>query len=77
MAATVLTKAGLILVVVILASILGAVKRRERIPFVLGISLFIGAHFVTVGGAPVGTLLAVVGVALALASTVPLLRQPA
>jgi low temperature requirement protein LtrA len=69
--------ASLALVVAILASILGAVKRRERVPFVLGIALFIAAHAAVPGFENVAILLAVVGLVVAVASTVPLLRQPA
>lgn len=75
MASDLLVGASLVLVLVILASVLGAVKRRERFGFVAGIALFVLAHLV---GAPesVGLVLAVAGIALVLASTVPLLRQP-
>ncbi len=65
------------LMVVILASVLGAVTRRERFPFVAGIALFILAHVVAVEPAAVGMALAALGILLAAGSTIPLLRQPA
>lgn len=76
MASQLVVAASLALVVVILASILGAVKRRERIPFVLGIALFIVAHGAVPDFETVAALLAVVGLLAAVASTIPLLRQP-
>lgn len=75
MASDLLLGASLALVLIILASILGAVKRRERFAFVAGVALFVLAHAV----APpetIGLLVAVAGIVLVLASTVPLLRQP-
>lgn len=70
-----LTGGALVLVVVILASILGAVDRRERFLFVGGIALFIVAHTAITSPAPVASLLAVVGLVVAVASTLPMLTQ--
>lgn len=67
--------AAFALIIVILASILGAVERRERFSFVGGIALFIAAHTATVSPESVAALLAMIGILLAAASTVPLLRQ--
>jgi hypothetical protein len=74
MASQLVVAASLALVVVILASILGAVDRRERYWFVGGVALFIVAHAV---GSPGGAsaVLAVVGVVAVVAATVPLLRE--
>lgn len=66
---------SLALVVVILASILGAVERRERFVYVGGIALFILAHTVVSPQVGVATTLAVVGILLAAASTIPMLRE--
>lgn len=66
---------SLALIVVILASILGAIERRERVWFVGGIVLFIIAHTAITSPANVATILAVIGLLLAVASTIPLLRQ--
>ncbi len=68
--------AALILIIVILASILGAVTRRERLLFVAGIALFIAAHLAAVTPESLTILIAVVGLLIAAASTIPLLRQP-
>lgn len=69
---------GLLLVlVVILASILGAVETRSRLLFVGGIALFILAHLVDAGPETAGTAIAVVGIAVAASATFPLLRRPA
>lgn len=68
--------ASLLLVVVILASILGAIHRRERFLFVGGIALFILAHTAITSPPRVAGLLAVIGMLVAVASTIPLLRQP-
>jgi hypothetical protein len=76
MASPLVTSVSLALVVVILASILGAVSRRERVGFVLGIALFIVAHAVLPGFETAAARLAVAGLAMAVASTIPLLRQP-
>lgn len=66
---------SLVLVVVILFSILGTIDRRERYAFVAGIALFIIAHaFVTTPEA-LGVALAVIGIGLAGASAIPMLRQ--
>lgn len=65
----------LALVVVILVSILGAIDRRERTWFVAGIAVFILAHVGFTGGTALGAVLAVVGLVVASASTVPLLRH--
>lgn len=67
--------ASLVLVVVILASILGAIEYRERFVFVAGIALFILAHTALPSLDTIGVLLSVVGILLAAGSTVPLLRQ--
>jgi uncharacterized membrane protein YhhN len=67
--------AALALMVVILASILGAIDRPERYLFVAGIALFILAHTAITGPASAGMVLATLGILLAVASTVPLLRQ--
>lgn len=74
MASQLVVAASLALVLVILASILGAVERRERFWFVGGVALFIVAHVV---GSPesASAVLAVVGIVAVVASTVPLLRQ--
>lgn len=66
---------SLVLVVVILSSILGAVKRRERLPFVAGVALFIVAHILDTGVEAIGAALALIGVIVMLSSTVPLLRE--
>ena len=68
---------ALALIVVVLASILGAIDRRERYLFVAGMALFILAHTAVTASESVGTALATLGVALAVASTVPLLRASA
>lgn len=75
MTSQLLVGASLALVVVILVSILGAIEGRERFSFVGGIALFIVAHTAITSPATVATVLAVVGILLAVASTVPLLRQ--
>ena len=67
--------AALSLIVLVLASILGAVDRRERYLFVAGMALFILAHTAITAPESAGAALATLGVALAVASTVPLLRQ--
>lgn len=67
--------ASLLLVVVILASIVGAIERRERFGFVGGIALFILAHTAITSPPTVATLLAIVGILVAVASTIPLLQQ--
>ena len=67
--------ASLALVVVILVSILGAIEGRERFAFVGGIALFIVAHTAVTSPASLATGLAVLGILLAVGSTVPLLRQ--
>lgn len=69
--------AALALIVVVLASILGAIDRRERYLFVAGMALFILAHTAITAPESAGTALATLGVALAVASTVPLLRASA
>lgn len=75
MASQLIIATSLALIVVILASVLGAVERRERVWFVLGIALFIVAH--TLPGAEIiAMVLAVAGLVAAVASTIPLLRQP-
>lgn len=66
---------SLVLVVVILASILGAVERRERVAFVAGVALFIVAHLLGSGVETLGAALSVIGILVVLWSTVPLLRQ--
>lgn len=66
---------SLALVIVILASILGAIERRERFVFVAGIALFIVAHTLVTSPENVAAGLATLGILLAVASTVPLLRQ--
>lgn len=63
------------LVVVILASILGAVERQERYLFVAGIAIFIAVHVVGPAARTIATIIAVIGIFLAAISTVPLLRQ--
>jgi hypothetical protein len=75
MASQLVVAASLALVVVILASILGAVDRRERYWFVGGVALFIVAHAAGPGLEPVAAILAVVGVVAVVAATVPLLRH--
>ncbi len=71
------TTASLALIVVLLASVMGAVTRRERVWFVAGIALVILAHSGGSGLGPLAGLLAVIGIAIVFASTIPLLRQPA
>lgn len=68
--------ASLVLIVVILVSILGTVERRERFWFVGGIALFIVAHTAITSPANVAAGLAVIGILVAVASLIPLLRQP-
>jgi hypothetical protein len=63
---------GLAGVVVLAVSVLGTVKRRERLLFVPGVVLVILGQTFLSGLAAGGV--AVVGLAAALASTVPLLR---
>lgn len=75
MASQLVYGASLALLVVILASVLGAVERRERFWFVGGIALFILAHAAFSSAATLATILAVIGILLATASTLPLLRQ--
>lgn len=77
MTSQVVVLASLALVLVILVSILGAIERRERFWFVGGIALFILAHTAVTSPRSVGALLAVIGIVLATASTIPLLRQSA
>lgn len=76
MASQLVIMASLALIVVILASILGAVKRRERVWFVLGVALFIVVHAAVPAPETVAILLALAGIVAVVASTVPLLRQP-
>lgn len=75
MASAIVSGGSLLLVLVILASILGAVHGRERFAYVGGVALFVLVH---VAGAPdaLGATVAVIGIAAVLASTIPLLRQP-
>ena len=65
------------MMLVILASILGAIERRERYAFVLGIFLFIVGHSLITSPELVGVGLAVFGIALAGASALPMLRESA
>lgn len=76
MASQLVIAASLVLIVVILASVLGAVERRERVWFVLGVALFIVAHAAFPAPETVAFLLALAGIVAVIASTVPLLRQP-
>lgn len=69
---------GAVVVVGTLLAVVGAVERRERYAFVLGVvALAAGAVLVDGGGLPVvlGRGLAVLGFLAIVASTVPLLRQ--
>lgn len=68
---------GLVIVGVILLSILGAVHRREKFAFVAGILLVMIGQTVGTGSGTVGGALGLVGILIALGSTVPLLRQSA
>lgn len=74
--ATLATLGSLAVVIVILASILGAVEGRERFGFVGGIALVIVAHAAIPSHGSVAAGLAVIGILVATASTIPLLRQP-
>lgn len=69
--------ASFLAIVIILASILGAVDRPERVWFVGGIALFILGHAFITRPARLGMWLALAGLVLAAASAVPLLRQHA
>lgn len=62
---------------VVLASILGAVHRRERVAFVLGVAAFVAVHALPGVPETAGMALAVAGLVVAIAATVPMLRQPA
>lgn len=75
MTSTLVYAASLALVVIVLLSILGAVEHRERYGFVGGILLFILAHAAVTSPESVATGLAVLGILVATASTMPLLRQ--
>lgn len=75
MTSTLVLGVSLALIVVILASILGAIEGRERFSFVGGIALFILAHTAVTSSANLATILAVIGILLAVVSTIPLLRQ--
>lgn len=75
MVADVIIGGSFVLIVLILASILGTVTRPERVWFVAGIAVFIVGHAVVTSPRTVGVVLAVVGVALAAASTVPMLTE--
>lgn len=75
MVADVLIGGSFVLIVLILASILGTVTRPERVWFVAGIAVFIVGHAFVTSPRTVGVVLAVVGVALAAASTVPMLTE--
>lgn len=63
---------------VLLASVLGAVDRRERFAFVPGVLLIVAGPalvaLVSVPGA-VGGVIALIGVVVVVGSTVPLLRE--
>lgn len=59
--------------VVLVASVFGAVERRERYPFVIGIALVLVGLSVLSGMA--GGLVALLGFVLVVASTVPMLRE--
>lgn len=71
------TTVSLALIVVLLASVLGAVTRTERVWFVAGVALVILTHTGGNGLGPLAGLIALVGLAMVFASTIPLLRQPA
>lgn len=75
MASQLLVVAALLLILVILASVLGAVERRERFVFVPGVALFVVAHAAGQSPETLGVLLALVGLVAVVASTVPLLRE--
>lgn len=75
MAAPVVLLGSFAVVVVVLLSILGAVERRGRFAFVLGIIAFIAVHSASGTPATAGTILAVLGLAAAVAATVPLLQE--
>lgn len=67
--------AGFAIMVVILAAVVGAVDRRERFAFTLGIGLIlVGLSISDVGRSP-SVAVVVVGFILAIASIVPLLRD--
>lgn len=67
---------ALIVVLVILLSVLGAIHRRERYAFVAGVLLLIIGQSVGGMGGSFSLILGVIGIAVVVASTVPLLRQP-
>lgn len=69
--------AGFAVVGAILVSILGAVHRREKFAFVGGVLLVIVGQTVGLGSGLAGAALGLLGIAVALAATVPLLRQSA
>lgn len=75
MVADVLIGGSFVLIVLILASILGTVTRPERVWFVAGIAVFIVGHAFVTSPRTFGVVLAVVGIALAAASTVPMLTE--
>lgn len=75
MASQLVVVVSLVLMLVILVSVLGAVERRERFVFVLGVALFVVAHTAVRNPENVSILLALAGLIAVLASTVPLLRQ--
>lgn len=71
----ILTALSFVLMVVILVSILGAIDRDERYLFVGGIGLFMIAHAFITSPESLGAALAFIGIALAAACSIPLLRQ--
>lgn len=69
---------GLVLVLVLLLSVLGAVERRERVWFVVGVLLLVVGTSLAAGGSLAGALgaaMAVGGFVAIAASVVPLVRQ--
>ena len=68
--------AGFVVVGAILMSILGAVHRREKFAFVGGILLLFVGQTIGMSSELAGATLGLLGFVVALAATVPLLRQP-
>ena len=69
---------GTAIILIVLATVLETVERREKFPFVSGVALIVlGSGLAGLGVIPAvpGGYLALVGVVLVLWSTVPLLRQ--
>lgn len=69
---------GAAIVGIVLVAVLGAVERREKFAFVAGVGLFVGGTILAGGPSlsAAGGGIALVGILLIVASTVPLLREP-